>query len=145
QTNVRLQVGSRPNFAKFSHSLSKPLVQDVTKDVLAKGKSTPITSDYGALQSGCEFDFTIEFSLDRNSWIPLGSYHAPSRSVATSLPIGLCEDVLCSGNARVAKELKRLEDERWARSVEAVRKRLQDAVDRDKEQTRAETQRIKAE
>jgi hypothetical protein len=145
QTNVRLQVGSRPNFAKFSHSLSKPLVQDVTKDVLAKGKSTPITSDYGALQSGCEFDFTIEFSLDRNSWIPLGSYHAPSRSVATSLPIGLCEDVLCSGNARVAKELKRLEDERWARSVEAVRKWLQDAVDRDKEQTRAETQRIKAE
>lgn len=145
-TMVHLHV-SGLKFAEFSHSLSTstPLVKDVTKNVLAKGKSTPITSNYGALQSDCEFDFTIKFSLNGKSWIDLGSYRAPNSSVAASLPIGLCDDVLCSGDAEVAKELKKLEDERWARSVEAVGKWLQDAVDREKQQARAQAQRIKSE
>ena len=143
RTNVQLKLNGK-NFAGFSHS-SSPLVKSVTEEFLAKGTSTPMSSDYGGLQSGCRFRFLIEYSISGLSWIRLGTFDAPASIVSGTLPIGLCDGSLCSGNPAIRARLEEVENERWRKAGEALRKWLQDAVERDARETLKQKRRIEAE
>lgn len=130
-------------FASFSHSASTQIRVDVGKQHLAVGKNTPLNSDYASLQVGCEFEFSIEYSLEDGSWIPLGSYRAPSTAVSTSLPIGLCGEELCSNDPTVQAKLTQLEDARWKRSAQAVKDWFDDIFKREEEAMRAEKEKLR--
>ena len=143
RTNVQLKLNGKA-FAAFSHSLSSPIVKTVNDAYLADGTSTPMASDYGGLQAGCQFRFLIEYSFGGTAWIPLGSFEAPASQVSGVLPIGLCNGALCSSNATIKAKLDQLEDERWKKAGEALRKWLQEALDREARETLQQKRRIEA-
>jgi hypothetical protein len=125
-TLVTLKVNGKA-VLNFSHASENDatLETSISSDVLARGHNTTLLSDYSQLQKGCIFDFRIYFSLDRQIWIDLGMYRAPSNSVVASLPIGICEDgQICSSNPMVKNQIeaaKRAQAERDRQNLEAIK------------------------
>lgn len=118
----------------FSHSTNLPIVVDIYGGLLANGKSTKMKSDYGQLASDCEFSFKISYSMDKNSWIDLGTYKAPTNSVQTDLPIGFCDGVVCSSNSEIQKRIKEIEAARWKQAGQAVKDWLANAEKQQQQQ-----------
>lgn len=125
-TAVTLKVNGK-TVMSFSHASDNNanLETAISSDVLARGNSTTLTSDYSQLQQGCTFDFRVYFSLDQQLWIDLGIFQAPSNSVAASLPIGICQDgEICSSDARLGSQIeaaKKAQIERDRQNVEALK------------------------
>lgn len=144
RTNVQLKLNGQ-NFAAFSHSLNAPLVKAISEQFLAQGTSTPMSSDYGSLQGDCQFKFKVEFFFEGVAPIPLGEFDAPGQGVSVALPIGLCDGSLCSSSPTVKAKLEEIEQERWKRNGEALKKWLQDAVDSEAQMAREQKGRIEKE
>lgn len=118
----------------FSHSTAQPLLIEINGSYLSKSPSTPLSSDYKNLQQGCLFKFKISYSFDKKSWINLGVFEAPTNQVQASLPIGLCDGMLCSRNKQIQNHLKSIEETRWKKAVASVGRWLQEAERKEREE-----------
>jgi hypothetical protein len=137
RTNVKIKLSGK-TFASISHSQNAPIKLSISSDFLAQGKNTPLSSDYGELASDCQFDFTIQYSLDGTQWVSLGTYTAPSTTVKGVLPIGLCDGEICSSNADVAKKIEVIQQQKWKVAGEAIKKWLEDSIRKEAQDLEAQ-------
>ncbi|HQZ15202.1 MAG TPA: hypothetical protein PLT55_05105, partial [Acidimicrobiia bacterium] len=131
--------------ASFSHATTTAVLVEVEGSTLAAGTSTPLSSDYTSLQKGCVFSFRIDFSMDKASWISLGTFEAPTNLVNVSLPLGLCDGSLCSVDSTIQKKLREIENKKWKQQVEAVRQWLEQAIKNEQREMEALKQSVEAE
>jgi hypothetical protein len=103
-----------------------------------------MSSDYSGLQNGCVFSFSIDFSMDKTTWIGLGNYEAPTNSVSTSLPIGLCGSTICSTNPLVEKRIKDIENAKWKKAAEEIRDWLEDGLRKEQQASDALKEKIES-
>jgi hypothetical protein len=97
-------------FVGFSHALTGNLNTAVLGKFLARSSAgvTPISTDYSGLQAGCEFDYLVYFVMASGGQsIFLGQYHAPTQTMATTIPLAICHDKnqLCSADSQIQKSL----------------------------------------
>ncbi len=131
--------------ASFSHATTTAVLVEVEGSTLAAGTSTPLSSDYTSLQKGCVFSFRIDFSMDKASWISLGTFEAPTNLVNVSLPLGLCDGSLCSVDSTIQKKLREIENKKWKQQAEAVRQWLEQAIKNEQREMEALKQSVEAE
>lgn len=143
-TPVQVKLNNN-NALSFSHATSQPTVMGISKSFLANGKSTPMSSDYSRLQQGCRFSYRLSYSFDRQTWIDLGTYEAPTNSVQTSIPIGLCNGSICSRNSEIQSKIKAAEEAKWKAEGEQIRQWLETAVAKERARTKAVLDRLKEE
>lgn len=95
-------------FARFSHATPEAVSVNLNDANLnPNGKTTPIQADYSNVGIGCEFDYKISFSYDKNIWIDLGVFHVPNGARPGALPIGLCGKDVCSNDLNIQKSIDR--------------------------------------
>lgn len=130
RTPVKLRMNG-VEIGSFSHS-TKNVTMNISSNHLKNGQQTPLQSNYGSLQEGCSFQYVLSFSFDGGQWIRLGQYNAPTEQVNTTIPLGLCDGKLCSGDGSIAAQLKRMEEIRWQKNKEELRKWLEDVFEKER-------------
>lgn len=119
------------DIGSFAHS-TKSKTMSISEAHLSAGSQTPLKSNYGSLQSGCEFQYVLYFSLDGNQWIRLGKFNAPTEHVNTTIPLGLCKGKICSSDLSISEQIKRQEEARWEKNKEVLRKWLEDSFEKER-------------